>query len=156
MPHMQIQQTNAAEVAEAMPETKLYRLTAKAQMHGEVRQPGYIFTLPDGEPGPHKTAHASQVDGDWRRGWQEFPDGARDEPLYEEVVDKPTVAKEPATAEDFAAELEAARGRGGTLRRELVETQTRLDAVNRKIAAVINALKPPNPPQRDSGPYLPM
>ena len=25
--------------------TKLYRLLARAQMHGEVREPGYVFAL---------------------------------------------------------------------------------------------------------------
>lgn len=39
---------------------KRYRLTARAQMHGEVREPGYIFTLADGETGPHRTVSARE------------------------------------------------------------------------------------------------
>lgn len=35
--------------------TKRYRLTTRAQMHGEVREPGYIFALAEGEVGPHRT-----------------------------------------------------------------------------------------------------
>lgn len=38
------------------------KLLAKAQIHGEVRSPGYIFTLDDGERGPHKTRGAVDVD----------------------------------------------------------------------------------------------
>ena len=32
-----------------------YRLTHRAQMHGEVREPGYVFDLEDGVLGPHKS-----------------------------------------------------------------------------------------------------
>src|ERR1700722_18840932 len=54
--------------------TRLYRLLARAQMHGEVRQPGYVFTLAEGERGPHKTAVASNAGGmAWRAST--LPDG---------------------------------------------------------------------------------
>jgi hypothetical protein len=33
---------------------KRYRLLAHAQLDGEVRQAGYVFTLAEGERGPHK------------------------------------------------------------------------------------------------------
>jgi hypothetical protein len=83
--------------------TKFYRLLARAQMHGEVRDPGYVFTLAEGERGPHKTIVASNARGmAWRRehsphelklipagyGWtmpDEYTPTMRDEPLYEEV-----------------------------------------------------------------------
>lgn len=83
--------------------TKLYRLLARAQMHGEVRQPGYVFTLAEGEQGPHKTIVAWNGGGmAWRRdhsphelklipaghGWtmpDEYSPMMRDELLYEEV-----------------------------------------------------------------------
>ena len=79
-----------------------YRLLARAQMHGEVRGPGYVFTLADGELGPHRTVVASNAggmawrqskeltpaDAGWPAGWS-MPDKhtpmMRDEPLYEEV-----------------------------------------------------------------------
>ncbi len=77
--------------------TKRYRLLAKAQLEGEVREPGYVFTLAEGERGPHKTMVASNADGmawrqskevNWHPGWS-MPDVytpmMRDEPLYEEV-----------------------------------------------------------------------
>lgn len=35
-----------------------FRLTARAQMHGELHEPGYVFTLADGEVGPHRTVSA--------------------------------------------------------------------------------------------------
>jgi hypothetical protein len=83
--------------------TRLYRLLARAQMHGEVRQPGYVFTLADGERGPHKTVVASNAGGmAWRLnlppealaaippgyGWampEQYEPMMRDEPLFEEI-----------------------------------------------------------------------
>jgi hypothetical protein len=80
-----------------------YRLLVRAQMDGEVREPGYVFTLAEGERGPHKTMVASNDGGmAWRRhqpphelksipagyGWSmpdEYTPAMRDEPLYEEV-----------------------------------------------------------------------
>ena len=65
---------------------KRYRLLARAQMHGAVREPGYVFTLPDGELGPHRTVVASQHGAqitDHINSTQEL----KDEPLYEEFVE---------------------------------------------------------------------
>jgi hypothetical protein len=76
---------------------KRYRLLARAQLDGEVRQPGYVFTLAQGERGPHRTVVASNAGGmAWRAstlpdgGWampDEFMPATRDEPLFEEVKD---------------------------------------------------------------------
>lgn len=70
---------------EAKP-AKRYRLLARAQMHGAVREPGYVFTLPDGELGPHRTVlashHGAQIT-DHINATQEL----KDEPLYEEFVE---------------------------------------------------------------------
>lgn len=57
---------------------KYYALTARAEIDGAVREPGYVFTLEDGKLGPHRTigAHGSQP---------------KDEPLYIEV-EYPSVA----------------------------------------------------------------
>lgn len=60
------------------------RLTARAQMHGEVREPGYIFTLEDGVLGPHKTVPKAGADSqitDRLGGSGELVDV----PLYEEI-----------------------------------------------------------------------
>jgi hypothetical protein len=80
---------------------KQYRLLARAQIDGEVREPGYVFTLKDGERGPHRTVVASNAGGmawrhsrelapcdpGWPAGWI-MPDEPmmRDEPLYESVA----------------------------------------------------------------------
>lgn len=82
--------------------TKQYRLLARAQMHGEVREPGYVFTLAEGERGPHRTVVASNDGGmawrhskeitpddpEWPAGWvmpEEHTPMLRDEPLFEEI-----------------------------------------------------------------------
>jgi hypothetical protein len=57
--------------------TKLYRLLSRAQLDGEVRQPGYVFTLAEGERGPHRTVVWSMPDRCTPR--------THDEPLYEEI-----------------------------------------------------------------------
>jgi hypothetical protein len=78
---------------------KRYRLLARAQVDGAVREPGYVFTLAEGGRGPHKTMVASNTGGvAWRqfsepellppeaRRWHEDKDDPmRDEPLFEEV-----------------------------------------------------------------------
>lgn len=75
---------------------KRYRLTARAQMHGEVREPGYVFTLSDGEKGPHRTVSA--------RPGVNIADhlGAEsavvDEPLYEELSEEQDQAVTEAEA----------------------------------------------------------
>lgn len=67
--------------------TKRYRLTARAQFHGEVRDPGYVFTLAEGELGPHKTvpkgAEDTQIADHIGGG-----NGLVDMPLYVECSDE--------------------------------------------------------------------
>lgn len=79
--------------------TKRYRLLVRAQMHGAVQEPGYVFTLADGERGPHRTVVATNTGGPaWRqfseqellppeaRRWPEDKDDPmKDIPLYEPV-----------------------------------------------------------------------
>jgi hypothetical protein len=48
---------------------KQYRLLARAQIDGEVREPGYVFTLADGELGPHKTMVSTNTGG---MAWRQF------------------------------------------------------------------------------------
>ena len=71
---------------------KRYRLLARAEMHGAIRDPGYVFHLPDGVLGPHRTVVADN------RGAQiadhDHPDRVQrlvDEPLYEEFPEQTIV-----------------------------------------------------------------
>jgi hypothetical protein len=81
--------------------TKRYRLLARAQMHGAIREPGYIFTLAEGELGPHRTVVSTNLGGvAWRKFSEPWllPPEARpidtyeddpmlDVPLYDPVND---------------------------------------------------------------------
>jgi hypothetical protein len=58
--------------------TKQYRLLARAQIDGEVREPGYVFTLAEGESGPQKTVV-------WSTPYPSTQ--GYDEPLYEEITE---------------------------------------------------------------------
>ena len=93
---------------------KLVRLTARAQIHHEVREPGYEFILEDGEVGPHTSrqirhelhgessnAHAPEFFiGQYGALWV-------DEPLFEVIKDlsppppppEPEPEPEPALAD---------------------------------------------------------
>jgi hypothetical protein len=101
---------------------KRYRLTARAEMHGEVREPGYIFTLADGEIGPHRavnaSSHGAQI-ADHLGPGQELID----EPLYEEVVDdphpKPEDAPTPSADAEVRKELEAEKAKNAELEAKL-------------------------------------
>jgi hypothetical protein len=79
-----------------------YRLLARAQLDGAVREQGYVFRLAEGESGPHKTVVASNAggmawrqskeltsgDAGWPAGWimpEEHTPMMRDEPLFEEI-----------------------------------------------------------------------
>jgi hypothetical protein len=60
----------------------------RAQMDGEVREPGYVFTLAEGERGPHKTMVASNDRGMALTTPDEYTPMMRDEPLYEEIKEE--------------------------------------------------------------------
>jgi len=83
-------QTEAAPASPASAR-KRYRLLAKAFMDGAVREPGHEFTLEEGQLGPHRTvvhgADTVHMEAD-RDADREVPK-ARDEPLYEEIEEKP-------------------------------------------------------------------
>ena len=61
-----------------------YRLLAKAQIDGAVREPGYVFTLPEGVRGPHRTVIDAHDMHD-PKGGERIMGKYRDIPLYEEV-----------------------------------------------------------------------
>ncbi|WP_439392331.1 hypothetical protein ACRQ5Q_22305 [Bradyrhizobium sp. PMVTL-01] len=92
--------------------TKRYRLIARAQMHGEVREPGYVFTLEEGEQGPHRTVSARpDVNIADHLGQREK---LVDEPLYVEISEEHNQALDEAEAKaaeqaDAHAEACAAR-----------------------------------------------
>jgi hypothetical protein len=67
--------------------TKRYRLLARAQLDGEVREPGYVFTLAEGERGPFKTVVASNDGAAASEALDDSTPRMRDEPLYEPVTD---------------------------------------------------------------------
>ncbi len=68
--------------------TKRYRLTSRAQLHGAVREPGYVFTLAEGEIGPHRTVVGSNIGAQIVDHMAQNED-LKDEPLYEEVIETP-------------------------------------------------------------------
>lgn len=79
---------------------KRYALTARAQINGNLQEPGFVFTLKDGELGPHRTVvssdHGANVAGQ--------SGGLVDVPLYEKYQEpeEPKVEFAPSVAdEDF-------------------------------------------------------
>lgn len=122
--------------------TKTYRLTAPAQMDGEVRQPGYQFTLEPGQVGPHRTVLASQHGAqlaDHLGGGTELTDV----PLYEEVVEKapaPPAPPEPSI-DELKAQLAAATGKVAALERETADKDAQLADAHQKLAAVETVVK---------------
>ena len=69
-----------------------YRLLAPAQLDGAHRLPGYIFELPEGVRGPHKSVqkspdlHAASMDTVSQQAFQgKYAGDWEDIPLFEEV-----------------------------------------------------------------------
>lgn len=58
------------------------RLMVRCQMHGEIRDPGYVFELPAGVRGPHRTVVASSVGAQIVDHFAQSSDLV-DEPLYQ-------------------------------------------------------------------------
>lgn len=63
---------------------KRFRLLVRAQMHGALRDPGYVFSLAEGELGPHRTVRASNIGAQLCDHMSEAAD-MMDVPLYEEI-----------------------------------------------------------------------
>jgi hypothetical protein len=83
---------------------KRYRLLARAFMDGGLREAGHIFTLGEGELGPHRTVihGADSVHMENQRDADREIPKARDEPLYEELVEAPEVPIEERHAQEVA------------------------------------------------------
>lgn len=84
--------------------TKHYRLLAKAQIDGTVRDIGYEFERPDDWVGPHKAVqltpdlHAASIDAITEGPFTEaVAPQWRDIPLYEEIVELPAAQQVPRT-----------------------------------------------------------
>ena len=72
---------------------KLYKLLVRAQMLGEIREPGFVFSLAEGEIGPHRTVCSSDHGAnlvDHINTDQKLIDV----PLYEAVVIEPEAVPE--------------------------------------------------------------
>jgi len=129
-------------MTDAAPAQKRYRLLARAQINGAVREPGYVFTLAPGEKGPMKTVVASQHGAqlvDHLSGGQELVD----EPLYEEVVAAPPAPPRPAKPgyADLEASLHDANGEVATLKAQLADKDKQLADAHAKLAAIEAAAK---------------
>lgn len=126
-----------------MSDVKRYRLLAKAEIDGAVREPGYIFTLAEGQVGPHRTVLASSHGAQLVDHLQQSQDLA-DVPLYEEIVEAapaPEAAVEP-TADEIKSAFDAAQARVATLERELADKHDELAKASAALAdikATVNA-----------------
>jgi len=115
-----------------------YRLLARAEMHGAIRDPGYVFTLAEGEIGPHRTVvasdHGAQIT-DHMNATQDMVDVA----LYEEVKEpEPVVEVETAAISDEHAKDKA---RIVDLERELADKDKQIGEAHARLAAIDAAMK---------------
>jgi hypothetical protein len=126
-----------------------YRLLARSELHGAIREPGFIFELAEGEKGPHRTVVASDH-GAQITDHLNTTETLTDVPLYEEVVDDPATPHDESKGELSREELEAAlaeaQGRIGALDveladkdRQLGEAHTRLENAQRALAGLAMA-----------------
>lgn len=123
--------------------TKQYRLTARAEMNGALREPGYVFTLPvdkDGNeiPGPHRSVVASNH-GAQIADHIGAETGLVDVPLYEEVKDDPLTPLDESIGE-LSPEMVQANGRITDLEAELADKDKQLGAAHAKLASIDAAL----------------
>lgn len=117
-----------------------YRLLARAQFHGALRDPGYLFELADGEVGPMRTVVASNH-GAQIADHMNAAQGLVDEPLYEEVKDPPAREEKPEAeiSDDHAQD----KARIADLERALADKDKQLGEAHARLAAVDGALKAP-------------
>lgn len=132
-------------------------LKTRAQMDGAIRDPGYVFVLPNGIRGPHRATRASHEQINNASGLYERYDADRgqDEPLYdvlEEIPDvgEPTLAQkirvkqaelETVKREEIEAkrvELEGSGPRSAQLAKELRDMQAQQRAELREPPGVID------------------
>lgn len=114
-----------------------YRLLARAELDGAIREPGYIFTLADGEIGPHRTVvasdHGAQIT-DHMNATQEMVDI----PLYEEVKE-PVVAIDPV-ADDISEAHAKDKARIVDLEAQLADKDKQLGDAHARLATIDAAL----------------
>ena len=124
--------------------TKRYRLTARAEMFGAIRDSGFEFTLAEGEIGPHRAVSARPVDAEQtvptkHSGYFTTGAGLVDVPLYVEVMDAPLPEEKPEVA--LSLEHAAAKARIATLKAELADKDKHLGEAHARLAAIDGALK---------------
>jgi hypothetical protein len=124
--------------------TKRYRLTARAEMFGAIRDPGFEFTLPEGEIGPHRTVSAGLVDVGQTAliapsGFFITGQGLVDMPLYVEVTDAPPPVDKPAVA--LSDEHAKDKAHIVTLEAQIADKDKQLGEARARLAAVGGALK---------------
>lgn len=118
-----------------------YRLLARAEMHGAIRDPGYVFTLAEDELGPHRTVVASNH-GAQITDHMNAAEGMVDEPLYEEVKELP-VSEVIAEAEPISDEHAKDKARIAELEAELADKDQQLGDAHLRLAAIQNATHAP-------------
>ena len=116
----------------------LYRLLARAEMHGAIRDPGYQFTLADGELGPHRSVVASNH-GAQITDHMNVEAGLVDVPLYEEVKDDPLTPQDESIAE-LSPEMVQANGRIADLEAQIADKDKQLGEAHARLANIDAAL----------------
>lgn len=116
-----------------------YRLLARAELDGAIREPGYLFALADGEKGPHRTVvasdHGAQIT-DHMNATQDMVDV----PLYEEVKDEPKPlvgSKEPKISDEHAKD----KAKIADLEAQLADKDKQLGEAHARIATIDAVLK---------------
>ena len=127
---------------------KRYRLTARAEMHGAVRDPGYIFTLADGEKGPCTTVVASNH-GAQIADHMNTDEALVDQPLYVEVTDE-APAKPETVEPEISDEHRQDKARIAELEQQLADKNAQLAEAAARLAG-ITALKASARLDRSSG-----
>jgi hypothetical protein len=130
--------TDETRVDEAKTEARRFRLTTRAVIAGAVREPGFVFSLAEGELGPHRTVVASN------HGAQivdhiEQQQRLEDVPLYEPFEEPQE--KLPAEESEPLSQAHAAdRARIADLERELADKDKQLGEAHARLMLVDNAL----------------
>lgn len=129
---------HGAEAAPAVP-AKRYVLLEKAQMYGALREPGFVFTLAEGEKGPHRTVVASNHGAQIADHMGAEQPSLVDVPLYAEVKDDPATPHNEAEA-DISPELQAAKDQIRSLEAVIADKDKQLAEAHARLAAAATAL----------------
>lgn len=129
-----------------------YRLLARAELNGALRDPGYVFELAtdaDGKeiPGPHRSVVASNHGAQIADHIGADNNGLVDVPLYEAIKDDPATPQDESkgekSPEQLAAELEQANGHIGTLEAEIADKNLQIEEAHARLKAIYDILDLP-------------